>query len=66
MVYKHDMKEYGEIDSYDLFFFSCIMAVPFIVFSILCCIQIIDIITCLTFPEKIVFREVMEIYNNYK
>lgn len=42
--------------------FCCIIWIPFLV---ICC-QVFDIVTCFTFPEKIIIEELKSIYTSMK
>lgn len=64
-IYKKMSKAEYEEDGNSIFSNWVFVAIS-VVLSIVICTQIFDIVTCLTFPEKIIIEELQSIYSSMK
>ena len=64
-IYKKMSKAEYEEDGNSIFS-NWVFGAISVVLSIVICTQIFDIVTCLTFPEKIIIEELQSIYSNMK
>ena len=64
-IYKKMSKAEYEKDGNSIFS-NWVFGAISVVLSIVICTQIFDIITCLTFPEKIIIEELQSIYSSMK
>lgn len=64
-IYKKMSKVEYEEDGNSIFS-NLVFGAISVVLSIVICTQIFDIVTCLTFPEKIIIEELQSIYSSMK
>lgn len=64
-IYKKMSKAEYEEDGNSIFS-NWVFGAISVVLSIVICTQIFDIVTCLTFPEKIIIEELQSIYSSMK
>ena len=57
---------YGRVDKECRYFCYVVIAIVLLILSNFIFEQVFDVITCLTFPEKIIFGELEVIYHNMK